>query len=71
MQYESGDRVRIPKSTEIWTVDGWREDSNKYWVQLGLDAATKTLVHADEIELVEKKKARDDGPFVVPEKGLM
>jgi hypothetical protein len=71
MQFESEDRVRVNGQNEIWTVKGYHEGSDKYQVQLGLDAATLMYVAGDDLELVERPKRADDGPRFVPSRGIM
>lgn len=71
MQFESEDRVRVKGQNEVWTVKGYHQGSDKYQVQLGLDAATLMYVPADDLELVERPKRDDNGPRFVPGRSIM
>lgn len=71
MAFEMEDRVRITGSTELWTVKGYHQGSDKYQVQLGPDAATMHFVAASDLELVERPKRNDDGPHFVPSRSIM
>jgi len=71
MQFELEDRVRVKGQNEVWTVKGYHQGSDKYQVQLGLDAATLMYVPADDLELVEQPKHDDNGPRFVPGRSIM
>ena len=71
MTFEMEDRVRVKGTSEIWTVKGFHQASDKYQVQLGLNAATLQFVSANDLELVERSKKNDDGPRFIPTRSIM
>jgi hypothetical protein len=71
MAFEMEDRVRITGTTEVWTVKGYHQGSDKYQIQFGLDAATLQFIAANDLELVERPKRTDDGPRFVPTRSIM
>lgn len=71
MAFEMEDRVRIKGTTEVWTVKGYHQGSDKYQIQLGLDAAMLQFVAASDLELVERRKKSDGDPRFVPSSSIM